>query len=107
MDDRRYKLSYDVKHDTSGFTKEDLQREGRGGCDALIVHSIIRPADGSYSLASLSIDGDHGGEVTIDEVFKVWTMLASTLADCDALTPGKRTLCQHVITAVREAMGLV
>jgi len=101
MSDHIYKVSYALE--PGEFTKAKLAELGRGGCDAIILHSLIYPGDGSRSEAILSLDGE-GKELTGEEIFKSWVALAHTLSQAEDLGLVKRALAYQVFEAVRDAI---
>jgi hypothetical protein len=99
--DHTYKLSYHLEpKDTLSSERED----GEGLCDAMICHSIIFPPDGSYSHYLVSLDGRTGEEMSSNELFKAWTMMAATLSKREDLPPGKKELVTLTWEAVCAAM---
>jgi hypothetical protein len=73
----------------------------RSACDAVVILSMIYPDDGSFSLLVNSHDGRHRSEVTEQDLFKCWFMLASRLAE--SLGPGwRRDIAKKVLDRVRE-----
>jgi hypothetical protein len=100
-DERQYPVSYsiDAKNPRSAA---ELRAAGLGGCDALILVSVIFRADGSRSQQAVSIDGRSGGDLPPDEWFKSWVLLAHGLMNQTALTTGERDLCAMVFEAIRR-----
>lgn len=100
----RYRLSWTLEPHPDGITKAELLAAKRSGCDAVILCSMIYPEDGSFSLALFSADGRTGGEVSDDEKFKVWTMMAQQLAESPELGPGKRAFAAGVFESFRQIL---
>lgn len=94
-----YKLKYGFKFETGDFTKAELGADG--GADALVVASIVRPPDGSLSLAFLSKEGSTGEEVSDSELFKVWALLAARLLESD-IDGGRRKILEAAHESVRK-----
>ncbi len=87
----------------------DALPDGHGACDAMLMGSIIYPEDGSLSTCWFSADGrskneeGNPAELDADEWFKLWTILASAVAE--RLENGARKdLCELVVETVREAV---
>ena len=99
--ERRYRITYDVKHHPEGVTKSELN--GRGATDAIFVASLLRDPSGASSTALLAIDGETGEKLSVDEQFKMWTLMAKNLAD-ELPAGGRRDLCTEVFEAVRKSI---
>lgn len=86
-----YGVQYDLK--TGSFTKEQLEKDGVGGCDAFVGCSIVResnePHEGGISFQFFTVDGRHHGpiedapELPDTQLFEVWSMLAAKLGSSD------------------------
>ncbi len=98
---RRYKIAYKVE--TGSFTKPQLEKANLGGCDGIIVHSIILPEDGSRSEMIFSM-ASGGGQLSDDELFKSWVSMAYQLSQSKELGEGRRRLCESAFTIVQEAV---
>ncbi len=79
----KYYLTYCIEARPDGITAEQIQEaEGDlGGCDAVVLCSILYPEEGGCSVLAVSLDGRTGEPLSTLEVFKVWGMLAHTLID--------------------------
>lgn len=101
----KYKLTYDVKTEAhpEGIKKEDIP-EGMGGADALFFASIVHAENGASSTLFFSRDGRTGEAMTDEEVFKLWTLLAATLASSNTLGASKRALCDMTFETIRKAL---
>ncbi len=99
-----YKLIYRLEKKLEGIVKEEVP-EGWGGCDAVLFCSMIYPPDGSFSVYFIGGDGRKEGEVQENlediEWFKVWTLLASRLANSRTLSPDKKNFCQETFESMR------
>lgn len=107
MAEHKYRLSYRLDPLDPPLGKEEVikrQEEGFGACDAMLVASIIYPEDGSYSLQFMSQDGRTGEDLTDLEMFKVWSMLSSRLAQSATLDPGRKMLCRVTFETIRDAI---
>lgn len=99
--EHKYKMTYELKQ--AEVTATEVP-EGYGACDAMIMHSIIFPPDGSYSHFMVSLDGRTGEDMDTAEEFKAWTMMAATLAKRDDLSPGRKELVEYVWNTICNAM---
>ena len=97
-----YPLAYRLIHKPEGITPEQLQAEDLGGTDAVILISIIRPDDGSLNTAIFSLEGATGAEVSDDEMFKAWIVMASQLSESKTLGPGKKQFARQTFETVRD-----
>jgi hypothetical protein len=92
--EHRYPLSWHMRSEDPPLSRGQLQAAGRGGCDAMVIHSMGYPEDGGFSMKTLSLDGRTGQPVDDEELFKVWALLAHQLMTSPTLSPGKRELCE-------------
>lgn len=94
--DHLYRLSYALRVNDPPLTAEQARAQVAefGACDAVILMSILFPADGSYSLAVLSKDGrsKDGAPLSGNELFMAWMLWAHNLKDDPDLSPGRRQL---------------
>ena len=104
MTARSYPISYDIQIHESGASPEWLDNAGRGGADAVVIWSMIYPDDGSFSLMPMSLDGNSRQEVSDDELFKCWSMMAQQLSKSTQLSAGKRDLCRRAFEVVRQVI---
>lgn len=102
MSEQVYKVKYDFEF--GDFSKDEIMKNGSGGCEAVIVHSILYPEDGSYSHLLISKDGRNQGELDGNELFKAWMMMGATIAKNKTMSEGKRDFCQTVVDAFWESM---
>lgn len=103
----RYRLSYRLEPMPDGITVEEAKaraKEGYGACDAMLVASIIYPADGSLSILFDGKDGRTGEELHDNEWFKVWMLLTKRLAQSKTMHDGKSALCAIVFEMVSQAV---
>ena len=103
MSDKSYKVKYDFEF--GDFTKDEILETGSGGCDAVIVHSILYPEDGSYGHMLISKDGKTREPLSGNELWKAWLMMASTLSEDEDVPESKRELCKNVVDLVRARMA--
>jgi len=93
-----YKLSYRIESHTEGIPRQeaiDRSKLGYSSCDAVLIASIVYPADGSQSITFVGIDG-RGGTLDDNEWFKVLAMLSSQLSQSTTLDASKREFCELV-----------
>jgi hypothetical protein len=103
MAEHVYRIRYSVQN--GEFTKADLR--GDGGCDAMMVVSIIRGPDGAVSHAFPSRDGDTGEELAPIELFKAWSALAHTLAEQADLPAWQKAIARDAFERVRQTALLL
>lgn len=97
-----YKLTYDARVEDPPVTREQIEKVGRGGCDAVVILSMLYPDDGSFSLAVVSLDGRTGEQIEDKELFKAWWLLASRLGESETLDPVRRMLAKTSFELIRE-----
>lgn len=81
MSDHVYKLKYDLEFEAGEFSSGDLTAGGHGGTDALFFASFIYPENGTFSLDWHTLDGRTNEPLSDREVFKMWSLLATQLAE--------------------------
>lgn len=71
----------------------------------MLIGSMLHPADGSYSQTYWTFDGrNEGKEMSADDEFKFWIMMAGTLRDKPDLSPGKKAFAADVFETFRLAL---
>lgn len=100
--ERRYKIAYRLEYNLDGMTKEELLEKNLGGCDAIVVISVVRPSDGSLSTVIASLDGNTSEEMPGDELFKAWIMMAKKLSESKTLGPNKKLFATQTFETIRE-----
>ena len=98
---RKYPVAYNIL--PGSFTKEELLEKELGGCDAVIVHSIILPGDGSRSEVIGSCGSD-GKPLSDHELWKSWVSMAWSLHQSETLSGPKKTMCDMVFKTVQAAV---
>ncbi|WP_394824965.1 hypothetical protein [Pendulispora albinea] len=100
----RYRIKYTVER--GNFTQEELRAMRAGGCDALVLASILRggavPQQESSSVALLSLDGSSGENVIATDLFLIFSHLASMLAKHEELPSWQRAVAHDTFAQVRE-----
>lgn len=84
------------------YTKDDIENDQQGLCDAMVAISVVLPEDGSYSQLIMSADGRTKTEMTQDELFKVWLMLGMTLKKNKGLSGWKKQIVEFIGEAVSD-----
>jgi hypothetical protein len=102
MKDKKYNLKYSWDAVAGNFSKEDIKGEHDGLCDAMMVVSILFPEDGSYSQMIMSADGRTGKELSQDDIFKVWQMIAFTLERNNGLEGWHKEIIKQVCLSIRQ-----
>lgn len=101
----KYKVTYSIESHANGVTKEEISKMSshHGGCDAVVIISIMgTPGNGEpYSTLVISQRGTDG-EITDEELFKVWTRLTDRLGRSETLAEGKRSFCKAVMDEIRS-----
>ncbi len=108
---KHYLVKYDLKIETGVFLKKELVEAGVGGCDALVVASIIRgndtgePHEGPKSIAVFSWDGrdpTREQEIPPSELFQVMLHLCHMIANDGEAPNWQRELCETTFEAARS-----
>jgi len=103
MAKHKYRLIYKLEKKPDGVAKGDVP-EGFGACDAVLFCSMIYPADGSFSVYFIGVDGRKEGEMeNLEDIewFKVWTLLASRLAASTTLSADKKNFARETFESMR------
>lgn len=98
-----YKMKYDMSF--GQFTKKQLEAENNGGCDQVLLCSILDNPDGSSSYMWVQANG-HTKEARIDPlaVFNAWIILADALSTMPELKGLRATLAGDVFQIYKEAL---
>ena len=104
MDERTYKVTYKISFWEKGINAETVRVNDWGACDALLLVSVIHGADGSVSYAFPSSDGDAGKELSDDEKFKIWAVMAHQLSESKTLGNGRRSLCNVIHETIKNVI---
>jgi hypothetical protein len=101
-----YRVKYRVDELEAGnFTKAECLEAG-GGCDALVLISMLFPEDGSYSQQVVSFDGRAGGDPISDsDLWKVWAMIAAQLAQNESFK-AEHVAKHGLVEAVHESIRI-
>lgn len=102
-----YKVKYHLEPEAGEFTKAQCEETG-GGCDALVLVSMLFPDDGSYSQRVVSFDGRNGGDqISEEDLFKVWSLIAYELSQNDEFrktSPGRHGVVAAVHATIKDAI---
>lgn len=95
-----------VYHQSMPFPVSQIDTAtGYGGCDAILVHSILHQPDGGRSELTASLDGDTGKPLTDNELFKCLVTLAHQLSEStEPGFVGRKEFCKGIFEAVRDAV---
>lgn len=100
MADHRYPVRYKVDFRRQGWTRAELGDDG--GCDKLILISIMDSPVGGRSEMVFGKDGITGDTIDDTELFKSWVMLANRLKDSEDLSPGGREVARLAFETVKR-----
>ena len=101
MDDHKYPVTYKIEHHKEGLTKKEIEDAGLGGCDSVVLVSIMK--DKGVSYMTLSMDGQTGENLTPEDIFRVWAVWAHVLSE-HLPDGGRKELCYAVHEAVKAAL---
>lgn len=96
----RYTFLLDAR--SEGYTKEDIENDDQGLCDAFLAVSVLRSENGIYSQAIFGYDGDTKSDLSDNDVFKVWVMMGAMLYDNNLLKGWKKKLVSIVATFIKS-----
>ncbi len=103
----KYRVSFgDMRSHPEGASAVELEKEQRGGADALLLASLIYPEDGTLSLLFRSLDGRTGKELEDREWFKIWTLMGKRLAASKTLDPARREFARMTFDMFLEMVGV-
>lgn len=112
LSEKLYRVAYSARTADPGFTKKQLIEMNMGGCDSLVIVSIIRgndncePWQGGKSFMVGSCDGRDGYEIPTAEYYQAMTSLAKYILESPDATKEMRHNCQKVIDDHRRMIGL-
>lgn len=104
----KYNITYNVE--SGQWTKQEVRdkigtNEHAGACSELGLLSVVLPPDGSYSLLPIGYTAE-GKEWDGLRWFKVWTLLASKLAEDKTLSLERRVLAASTFDAFLKSRGI-
>ena len=108
----KYVIQTDFGKDDKGHTLEEIMKdkaenEEIGACDAFIFTSIIRPPEGGISMQLHGVDGQlPSKQLASSEVFKIWSMMSSTLAEDVELPEWQRFVCMDAFKKVCQMIEM-
>ena len=104
-EDQKYRITYTAVPHPEGISKSEVREQGLGGCDCLLIASILgQPGGpGGLDVEFGSLNGFKGWGEGLDPMqeFNIFSMFAHRLAD--DLPPGRpREICQDAFDQVKE-----
>lgn len=96
-----FPITYHVKHHEEPISKDDVPH-GYGVSDSLLIMSKIFMPDGTKDYAFLALDGNRGDNMTPQEVFEAWVVLAGMLKDNLPMGDVRKDLCMDVLKIVYD-----
>ncbi len=99
-------LKYDLSWKAGVFKPDEIQAEGSGGTDRLIVISCIEHENGSYSQVFYGVDGFTDEPPSAKHCFKAWNMMGAQVAEMEGLEDWQKETIEKSIQAVRDALGI-
>lgn len=99
MSERTYAIRYDVHN--GEFKKAEVEAQGLGGCDQILICSILKAPEKWVSYLWISSDG-RGQEMHAKDKFKAWAMLARQLVDDSSLDPMSKEICRKSFEEVKQ-----
>lgn len=106
----KYNITYKVNHHPDGLTKEQLNEMGDdelGACDNIILISLMGTPGKKENLSTMFVSRtSDDDELDANQMFTIWSVWTAALAGDETLSPGRRAMCQSVLDAIRQAMGI-
>jgi hypothetical protein len=99
-------MNYQIKFriDVGPFTKEEIEKDGAGGCDQTLLCSVINNPDGSASYLWVSSNGEQPfKEMDPYTQITCLSLLAKELSENEELYPGAREFCAEIFQRYRYA----
>lgn len=101
MPERTYPITYELRVEDPPLAASAIPKD-RGGCDAVILVSIMHSPTGSSSCMIASRDGRTKRQISRAELFKAWAMLADTLASEPGLDDERKAICSDAFEKIRR-----
>lgn len=101
--EKSYKIEYEVTMHPKGIDRELLEDRGTGGCDSIVIFSLIYPKEGGCSMHPLGRNGETG-DYDPEEMFKAWAMYASIGKADENLPEWQKKICKDVHDAVGQVL---
>ncbi len=99
----KYHLTYEMKAYPEGITKEEVP-PGCGACTTMIIAGVAMGDDGSSSHLFASKDGRNDQEVSDNDMFRTWTLMAKQLSESEELSDDKKAFCKEIFEIIRQAV---
>ena len=96
-----YPITYLVEQHDPPLERDQIPPE-RGACHDVWIGSITKSEEGK-SYAFISMDGKTGDEVSHDELFALWVIMAGVLED-NLEDGGRKKICGEVFKTVQDAV---
>lgn len=96
-----YKVKYDIQF--GDFSKKEIEKERLGGCDQILLCSVLDYPDGSGSYMWVSKDGHTGKEMDIVKIFNAWSLLAKKISDHPDCPDHVAKMCNIVFNTVKDS----
>lgn len=100
-----YLMSYQLQCHSPPIKKSEIP-EGHGACDAIAVFSILFDSEVDTSYVLQGIDGRTGSEMNHKQLFRIWTLMATTLGE-KMDDGGERDICLEVVRVMDRARALM
>ena len=101
-------MEYSVKYfiEKGKFTKEELEEQGFGGCDAFLLASILREENGGLKVGWGSVDGQQpeAKKIPDRELFHIIVMMMLKIEKSVELEEWQRLLLQSHCRAVKDVI---
>lgn len=105
--EQRYAIKYDLTTQTNekGFSKSEILKEEKGGCDAFILISIIRTDGGGTSYKTVALDGRRKDQELQGRDFAgAWGIMAGYIAEDPTVAQGIRAIARGALAKMRETV---
>ncbi len=104
---RGHKFNLKYKIEPGEWTREQIEAEKAGGCNAMLLVSIARGAEphgGMKSFNMVTMDGFSGREIPDTEIFQIFSVLSDYLAQSKNLLPWQSLLASETIETVKKKL---
>lgn len=98
----KYHLTYRIEQRPDGLDASQVP-EGHGACTALFVAALVMPSAHTISVQFYGVDGRDNTQLPAVTQFKLWALLAASLAQDPNLEPTYRALCMAVLSELDGA----
>ena len=98
----KYSIKYKIEEGL--FRKDDINSSEFGGCDAMIIHSLMFPEDGSRGEIIFGI-GQYGKDLENIEFFKSWSGMAKNISEMTDIPMWQRMMATRVFQDVKHIIA--